>query len=474
MVFHSIAFINFFIIVYGVGLFLPLISTSNQHYLYLKDRLYKLFLLGASYYFYGYWDYRFLSLIVISTTIDYWAGHKIFNTPFQNKRKTFLAISIISNLSILGFFKYYNFFMDSAGVFLISWGLALSHLDIVLPLGISFYTFQSMSYSLDIYFKRIKPVNSIANFALYVAFFPQLVAGPIVRASYFLPQLLRPINLTVENLFNGFQIFLFGMFLKVVLADNIAIVVDPIFFNPQNYGSIMVWIGVIGYSIQIFCDFFGYSEMAIGLALIMGFYLPINFRTPYLATNLNDFWRRWHISLSSWLRDYLYIPLGGNRKGPLRTSIAVLITFSLGGLWHGADWRFVLWGLFHAFGLLAINNLRLLQFNFLHNFFKWLITYVFVCFGWVLFRSENLEIAKTIYLKLLFIHESIGSKIIAPETLFIIPCIILIHIWLSRVKEDAVYFKLGSPTFYLYTTFMMYSVILFAPLQPKNFIYFQF
>lgn len=270
--------------------------------------------MAASYYFYAYWDFRFLSLIMISTLVDFWAGARIFRVADKKAKKFYLFISLLVNLGILGFFKYCNFFIDSANLILQDAGFTVTYLDIILPMGISFYTFQSMSYSLDVYFGKLKPAKTFVDFAFYVTFFPQLVAGPIVRARQFLPQLLRPAELSSENFIKGLQIFLYGLFLKVVVADNVAPIVDPIFNNPGGYDSLAVWVAVIGYSAQIFCDFCGYSEMAIGIALSLGYVLPVNFRMPYLATDLFDFWRRWHISLSSWIRDYLYIPLGGEPK----------------------------------------------------------------------------------------------------------------------------------------------------------------
>ena len=473
------AFFKFFIIVYSVTLTLSILSSKSNGG-GLTFRLHKLFLLGASYYFYAYWDWRFLSLIIASTLADYWTGQKIYRTSLPDSRRFFLFCSLAVNFGILGFFKYCNFFLDSANFLLADAGLSIPFMEIVLPIGISFYTFQSMSYSLDIYFGKIEPVRIPIDFFLYVAFFPQLVAGPIVRASEFLPQLTKPVSCTVEYFFKGLQIFLYGLFLKVVVADNIAPIIDPIFKSPSAYDNLAIWTATLGYATQIFCDFCGYSEMAIGVALSIGYRLPINFRTPYLSISLFDFWRRWHISLSSWLRDYLYIPLGGNRKGLPRTCVNVFIVMLLGGLWHGANWRFILWGIWHGFGLLMNRILEhvvgsKLPNNALINFGKWLITFIFVCFGWVLFRAETLDQAKIIYSKLLFLEfTEMNPGFLNSQNLFFIPCMLLLHVWFAATKRDSVFFKSGSFACHLFIVMTVLLIFLFAPLDHKGFIYFQF
>ncbi len=479
MVFHSLTFLNFFIIFYVVSFLLNAIARRFQTSS-LPFKINKLFLLAASYYFYSFWDARFLSLIVFSTLVDFWAGSRIFKAEDKKNKRFYLAMSLLVNLGVLGFFKYCNFFIESANLVLGDFGLTVAHLNVILPVGISFYTFQSMSYSLDIYFGKLKPVNDPIDFALYVAFFPQLVAGPIVRASHFLPQLLRPTKFSSENFFKGLQIFLYGLFLKVVVADNVAIIIDPIFANPERYDSLAVWIGVVGYSIQIFCDFCGYSEMAIGLALSLGYNLPVNFRTPYLATDLFDFWRRWHISLTSWLRDYLYIPLGGNRRGPKRTAINVFITMFLGGLWHGANWTFVLWGMFHGLGL-VINRAMIVLLgervapNRALTLCKWAATYLFVCLGWVLFRAQNLDVAGQIYEKLFFQGPyPVNWAVLTLENLFFIPCMLVVHLLLYKTKRDSLFFKQGTFASHFYIALMALAVLVFAPMDHKGFIYFQF
>ena len=479
MLFHSLVFFYFFITVYTVSCLLSTLSNRLRASSWIF-RVNKIFLLGASYYFYAHWDARFLALIIISTLVDFLTGSWIYHTENKKSRKIFLSLSLVVNLGILGFFKYFNFFIESANLALSNLNFTMDHLNVILPIGISFYTFQSMSYSLDIYFKKLKPTRDLIDFAFYVSFFPQLVAGPIVRASYFLPQLLRPTKFSVESFIIGLQVFLYGLFLKVVIADNVGAIIDPIFKNPEGYDILAVWVAVIGYSVQIFCDFCGYSEMAIGAAHSLGYILPTNFRTPYLATDLFDFWRRWHISLTSWLRDYLYIPLGGNRKGLARTCIGAFITMLLGGLWHGANWTFVLWGIFHGMGLM-INRIMAfflkgrIALNPFLTLCKWAATYLFVCFGWVLFRSGNLDTAMQIYEKLLLVEpNALNWAFLSLENLFFLPFIIILHLWLYITKQDRLTFKPGTFASHLYIALMISMIFIFAPIDHKGFIYFQF
>ena len=478
MQFFSASFFEFFFAVYAALLILNTLGgAEGWRSLFLKAN--KPFLLGASYYFYAYWDYRFLSLIIISTLVDYFTGNRIYESQDLKSKKTFLALSIVVNLGVLFFFKYFNFFIDSANTALSNFNFSITHLDIILPIGISFYTFQSMSYSLDIYRGELKPAKSFLDFAVFVAFFPQLLAGPIMRAKEFLPQLSDRVNLTSENFVKGFQIFLLGLFLKVVVADSIALQIDEVFKTPEKFGPIVTWVAVLGFSIQIFCDFWGYTEMAIGVGVTLGFVLPVNFRLPYLATNLFDFWRRWHISLSSFLRDYLYIPLGGNRLGTVRTCSNVFITMLLGGLWHGASWTFVIWGALHGFGLLIARTfgslLKNVPSNFVFVFLKWLTTYVFVCFGWVFFRSENLEIAGQVFTNLFFLSGSeVNWGYLTIEHLFFIPIMAIVHLLFYIKKEDHLYFKKGSFLCFFYINFLIITTFIFYPMETVPFIYFQF
>ena len=385
MLFNSQVFLLFFVVVYGAYRLLP-------------HRGQNLLLLVASYFFYGWWDWRFLSLIFISTVVDYVAGGVIYRAEGNpRKRKMAVVVSMTTNLAILGFFKYFNFFADNLSVLLQQVGLPgfTRHLHIILPVGISFYTFQAMSYALDIYRGQLKPARSFLNFATFVAYFPQLVAGPIERASNLLPQIENPRAITREGLKTGAWLILWGLFKKCVIADNLAVLVDGVFGAPAATGAESL-IALYAFAFQILCDFSGYSDIARGLARWMGVELMLNFNNPYVALNPKDFWSRWHISLSTWLRDYLYIPLGGNRKGRRRTYINLALTMLLGGLWHGAAWTFVAWGAFHGALLVAYHGWadrfspkgapdsgRRLTLRRLWMFHL-------VCLGWLFFRANSL------------------------------------------------------------------------------------
>jgi len=387
MLFTQIEFFIFFSILI---VFLMFIKSNG-----IRKRL----LLLASYYFYAYWDWRFLSLILISTILDYIVGLGLVRTNRPNRRRLLLLTSIICNLGILGFFKYFNFFVQSMETILGSFGFHSGTLHIILPIGISFYTFQTLSYSIDVYRGRLDPCRNVFDFAFFVAFFPQLVAGPIVRASEFLPQLRSNAQLSWYGTFLGFRQFTIGLFKKVFIADHIALFVDYVFENAGAFDGVSTWLAVLAYGLQIYCDFSGYSDMAIGTARIIGYHLPTNFRSPYLATSMTDFWHRWHISLSTWLRDYLYIPLGGNRKGPMRTYVNIFITMLLGGLWHGASWTFVVWGGLHG-ATLVIEKWLQQRFRVktasaavwcLPGIFGWFVTMLIVFTSWVFFRAASFQ-----------------------------------------------------------------------------------
>jgi len=327
-------------------IFLIFLALIIPAYYFLSVRWRKPVILIASYFFYGYWDYRFCALLLISTVIDYFTGKYIYATENPKTRNNLLYISLFSNLGILGLFKYFNFFVSSFDAAFSIFGLQLDylHLNIILPVGISFYTFQTLTYTIDIYRKEIKPTSSFLDFAIYVSFFPQLVAGPIERAKNLLPQIANMPTPTVNQFKQGFVLITVGMFKKVLIGDTTGRIVDQIFAQPQYYASSEMLMGLILFSIQIYADFSGYSSIARGTAKWLGIELMENFNQPYLSANITEFWRRWHISLSSWLKDYLYISLGGNRKGKGRTYINLMLTMLLGGLWHGASYTFVVWG----------------------------------------------------------------------------------------------------------------------------------
>ena len=356
------------------------------------------FLLAASYYFYANWNPGYLILIFISSTVDWLVGGALPGAKGLRQRRALLGTSIGVNLGILGTFKYFNFFSESL-VWLanttLELGLEPVHLGVLLPVGISFYTFQSMSYTIDVYRGQLEPERSYLRYLLFVSLFPQLVAGPIVRAAHFLPQLRQRPRLSAVQGSQALLLILIGLVKKVAIADVLAVnIVDRVFDFPERFSSLEVLAGIYGYAIQIYCDFSGYSDVAIGSAMLLGLHIPPNFDAPYQASNLREFWRRWHISLSTWLRDYLYIPLGGSRHGPSRTYAALMATMVLGGLWHGAAWTFVLWGLLHGLALAttrAVQKTGLWSVGRLGRTLGVVLTFHFVCFCWVLFRSQDLE-----------------------------------------------------------------------------------
>ena len=347
MLFNSFSFLLFFLVVYLLYLFL---NHKGQNRL----------LLVASYTFYGFWDWRFLGLILFSTGIDYISALKIEQSEHVQSRKCFLLLSVVTNLGMLGFFKYFNFFSESFQglVSLFGWSPGVTTLNVVLPVGISFYTFQSMSYTVDVYRREFKAVRSFESFALFVAYFPQLVAGPIERAKRLIPQILSPRKISRTQIEEGSYLIFWGLFQKVFVADNLAKIVDPLFSSQAPYVGASVLIVAYAFILQVFCDFAGYSNMARGLSKLMGFELMINFKFPYLSTNPQEFWGRWHISLSHWFRDYVFYPLGGWRSATGAAFRSILITFFLAGLWHGAAWTFVFWGIYHALIIMAHYLLR--------------------------------------------------------------------------------------------------------------------
>ncbi len=354
-------------------------------------------LLAASYVFYGWWDWRFCGLMLFLTAVAYLSA---LGMEKRGKRRGLLAVGVGVPLAVLFAFKYLNFFLDS---FRAAFGLTGGALPIILPVGISFYTFQSLSYTIDVYRGKLPACHDPLKFALYIAFFPQLVAGPIVKASEFLPQLNEERRPTPDRVFRGMTEFFFGMFKKAVLADNIAVFVDAVFASVGGYSSATVALCVVGYALQIYFDFSGYSDMATGAARCLGYDLPVNFNLPYLSRNVAELWKRWHISLSTWLQQYLYIPLGGNRKGRVRTYLNLFLTMVLGGLWHGADWSFVAWGAMHGLAL-CVHRAWSARFparaGCLRRAGATLLTALFTALMWVPFRAESLDHAMKIYQRL--------------------------------------------------------------------------
>ncbi|WP_418509506.1 MBOAT family O-acyltransferase [Corallibacter sp.] len=358
-------------------------------------------LVVVSYVFYGWWDWRFLTLIFFSTVVDFVVAKQLLKETHSKKRKRLLAVSLVCNLGLLGVFKYYNFFVSS---WIDAWQLlgvsmAPATLNVILPVGISFYTFQTLSYTIDVYKKRLKPTSQFVEFAAFVAFFPQLVAGPIERASRLLPQFQRTRKFDYTFAISGFYLIIWGLFKKMVIADNCAFFVNQIFEDPGRYTAMELLMGSVLFAFQIYGDFSGYSDIAIGVARLFGFSLMTNFTFPYFSRNIAEFWRRWHISLSTWFRDYLYIPLGGSRGNIWKQLRNVFVVFLVSGFWHGANWTFVVWGGIHALLFLPLlifkanktyTNQIKLSVKQLPNI---LVTFVLVCMAWVFFRADNISIA---------------------------------------------------------------------------------
>ena len=434
MLFNSIAYLSFFLVVGLLHFALP-------------HRYRWLLLLAASYAFYMSWNAAYLGLILASTAIDYTVGRRMAKAPGPRARRGLLLVSLVANLGMLFVFKYWGFFNDSMRALSSAAGVRweLPELDVLLPVGISFYTFQTLSYTIDIYRGSLQPERHLGRFALYVAFFPQLVAGPIERASRLLPQIDVVKAWDWDRVRSGAELFLWGLFKKVVIADRVSIYVDAVYGNVDFHNPSSYWIATYLFAIQIYCDFSGYSDMAIGSAKILGFDLMENFRRPYFATSMTEFWRRWHISLSTWLRDYLYIPLGGNRYGVTATYRNLLVTMLLGGLWHGASWNFVIWGALHG-GLLAASRATLPWRDRLYssagvpvvlrNAVRMAITFHLACLGWIFFRAETLADSATIVGGMLGLGSAYAAPFVDVDVLLNaslgIAVLLVVQVWQER------------------------------------------
>lgn len=480
MLFNSLEFLIFFPIV----IFLYFITPHRFRWVLL---------LVASYYFYMCWRADYIILIILSTIIDYYAGMKMSAEPEKSKRKKYLALSLLSNLSILFFFKYFNFFNTSArdlfDFFNLSYEVPM--LNVLLPVGISFYTFQTMSYSIDVYNGKCQTTKNPGIFALYVSFFPQLVAGPIERSGNLLSQFYKEHKFDTKRIANGLRLILWGFFKKLVIADRLALYVNEVFNNPTEYNGLPVLIACYFFAFQIYCDFSGYSDIAIGSAQVMGFKLMDNFRRPYFSKSIAEFWQRWHISLSTWFRDYLYIPLGGNRvSSKWKWYWNISVVFLVSGLWHGANWTFVVWGGLHAFyfvfSLLTkkyrsffTNFFKLNKLPTFYKFLQMLITFHLVVFAWIFFRANNIGDAFVIIQNLQSI--SLSDKILINGNLteFIIAIVAIafmeiIHLF-ERGTKLPIYIE-SKPLWlrwcWYYT--MLFSILLFSVVNKSPFLYFQF
>jgi len=454
-----------------------------------RDHPRKIVLLLASYIFYMAWNPVFVLLIIGSTTVDFLVGGGLSREEQPRRRKALLAISLAANLGLLGFFKYTGMLQDSAAMLLRALGMQVhwTTLEVVLPVGISFYTFQTLSYSIDVYRRRIPPTRSPLDFALFVAFFPQLLAGPIVRAADFLPQLTRPVKLRCrqEDLF----LILRGLAKKVIVADNVGRFADAIFSDPGAWPSAVIWLAAISFAVQIYCDFSGYSDMAIGIARVLGFELPRNFEHPYFARNPSEFWRRWHISLSTWLRDYLYIPLGGSRAGPLRVHTNLMITMLLGGLWHGASWNFVLWGFLHGLALIVHrqfqtwrrSNGRAPRPSVAVRVVSSVGLHYWMLLTWIAFRLRDFDAMRTALRKFVFFDfdfafMDIGlGNLPVVSTLGLLSAFAMLHVW--SWQAGGAERRLGRlPLPAAFAVCVAFGVVAacYWPLDRTPFIYFQF
>lgn len=469
MLFNSIEYLIFLPIVF-ILYWLLKSSYKNQNIL----------LLISSYVFYGWWDYRFLSLIIFSSFLDYFVGQKIEEAQEKKQKKRWLLVSLCSNLGLLAVFKYYNFFADSFASSMSAFGWEVNDLtlNIIIPVGISFYTFQTLSYSIDIFRGQIKANRDIVAFFTFVSLFPQLVAGPIERASNLIPQITRQRSLNVSLIKTGiFQIFI-GLFRKVAIADNLGVYVDSVYANQDIHNGSTLLVATIFYAFQIYFDFSGYSDIAIGSAKLFGFNFNRNFNFPYFSKTLTEFWRRWHMSLSFWLRDYLYISLGGNRKGIVITYRNLLLTMLLGGLWHGNTWNFVIWGAIHGLFLsiekYTFSALKIKTFNA----FGYIYTFIVVLIAWVFFRASDFDTAWSILSKWftldfgsLFIGDI--NAFVNASILMLIGLLIDLRIFKSNIPLEDYGNKFSTVRLSLIVSLIILMLCLFYS-TAENFIYFQF
>jgi alginate O-acetyltransferase complex protein AlgI len=476
MSFISFKFLLFFVVVYVI-------------YLIITHRWQNIWLLVASYLFYAAWDWRLLSLIATITCIDYFCALKIHGFEETNKRKLYLSLSLVGDLTILGFFKYFNFFKENLLFLCFGLGFSVSPfvLNIILPIGISFYTFRSLSYTIDVYRKQMEPTKNFPDYALFVSFFPEVIAGPIERARNLLPQIGSKREITLSNFYEGCFLIYWGLFQKAFIADNLAKIVDPVFSSPPPYNGPMVLLASYAYTFQILCDFSGYSDMARGMGKCMGFDLMVNFNVPYFVTNPREFWRRWHISLSTWLRDYLYIPLGGNRRGNFAMFRNLAITMLICGLWHGAAWTFIIWGIYHGLLLIlhgvlspVLKKAAFVKGVYLQKawfFLKVIFFFQIVSLGWLIFRSESIAQVYNMVHGLIYDFKCIAKSRLWDYTFNIIffTGIFLAVQLVQFYKRDLMAPLKWSPAMRAIFYFICYYLlIVFGVSGGKEFIYSQF
>ena len=473
MVFNSLHFVWFFLVVYAA-------------YRVLPHRAQNWLLLAASYYFYAAWDWRFLGLLIASTLIDYTCALAMAQTKSPRRRRLILILSLAFNLTMLGFFKYFNFFAENLHAIFgaLGWQLDFVTVRVLLPIGISFYTFMTMSYVIDVYRREIPPTRDLLDFAVFIAFFPHLVAGPILRTAKLLPQIDAPRHITGQQVREGLWLIAWGYLQKVFVADNLAPLANAVFDPAANPAGIDVLVGTYAFAFQIYGDFAGYSNIARGTSKLMGIELIENFRFPYFVRTPQDFWRHWHISLSTWLRDYLYIPLGGNRGTPWRTRFNLFVTMVLGGLWHGAAWTFILWGVYQGLLLILYRDAARLRAvrewlpgeSPVARAIGWAVMFHLTCYGWLIFRARSGEQIAVLTSRLLteFAPQTLDVPgLLAPFALYTTP-LLLVHV--CEAYYDDVLAVLRLPRLVRYSVYAatFYLMMLFGNFGGAEFIYFQF
>lgn len=478
MLFNSIEFLLFF----------PLVFVIYWFVLGKKLKAQNGFLLLSSYFFYACWDWRFLFLLLFSTLLDFFIGLKLNNQNSENKRKFWFWLSIITNLGFLGFFKYYNFFVESFATMLLKLGFQanLWTLKIILPVGISFYTFHGLSYVIDVYKRRIEPERNFIDYGVFVSFFPLLVAGPIERATHLLPQIKRQRLFDYQNAVDGLRQILWGLFKKIVVADSCAKYANLIFNNSNDYSGSTLVIGAIFFSFQIYGDFSGYSDIALGTARLLGIDLLKNFSYPYFSRDIAEFWRRWHISLSSWFRDYVYIPLGGSHGSKIKQVRNVFVIFLLSGFWHGANWTFIAWGFLHALYFIPLmlsnrnrKNVEIIAANkdlpSIKEFLNMVFMFALVAFAWIFFRANDLQHAFSIVSEI-FSASIFSTPEYLPKKVFVFLFLLLGIEWVSRKSDHALSsFALNWPKFLrLVFYYSIVFLIFYCAGEGQEFIYFQF
>ena len=476
VLFNSVEFLIFFAVVFTAYWLAP----------WRELRIW--LLLAASYYFYMSWNAKLAAVVACSSLVDFFVAQAIEDSAPARRRKGLLVASIVMNLGLLFYFKYANFFLESLHELLAGMGIRqpMPVLDVVLPIGISFYTFEAISYTVDVYWKRARAERNPIHFLLFITFFPRMVAGPIIRAKNFLPQLIREKRFRWARIDLGLQFVFMGLVKKMLIADRMACLADPVFQHPVRYSTAGVWVALLAYSLQIYCDFSGYSDIAIGAAHMLGFKLPENFNMPYLSRNIAEFWRRWHISLSTWLRDYVFISMGGSRGTAMRTVFTLMMTFALCGLWHGAKWTFVVWGMMQ--GVMIVSQRAFNGFCKVRpGLDAWMktgigtglritITLLAVMAGWVVFRSQDFATSYEVYLRLFTPqHGGMVRSPVGPGSLIVALAVVVIcHLIVTMGAWKRIAYRIPAPVWGLAYAALAFLICEMGPGNQQTFIYFQF